>query len=139
MLIDLFKALLLSLTESIARISRDTKINTWLTTVGDFVSERGIQSETGEVKVALIDDGVDLRKVNNIYPEGWPPVGPTSESDLWYTSTNEHGTRMAELICRVCPRARIYVAKLVDWDDAQHKDNLGKFQTAKSAAEVRTN
>jgi hypothetical protein len=119
---------------------RNEKINTWLATVEQFLEMNNVATADGEVKVALIDDGVDFRRFkDNIYTDGWPRASSTSDDDLWFKSTNEHGTRMAELILKVCPRAQIYVAKLVDWRDTQHKDHLGTAETAKSAAEVSLN
>jgi hypothetical protein len=115
----------------------------WLQTVADFVRNwvpplSG--GARGEIRVALIDDGVDVRPFadspGSIHSLGWPLPAATSGNDLWYSSTNEHGTRMATLIQKVCPRVELYVAKLADWKDEQRMGMLGRESTAKSAAEV---
>ncbi|KAH8820737.1 hypothetical protein F5884DRAFT_765006 [Xylogone sp. PMI_703] len=69
------------------------------------------------VKIGLIDDGVDpyvesLRgKIcgGQSYDQEYPDEnGPLP----YYTSSDGHGTVMAEMICRVFPMAQIYVYKL---------------------------
>jgi hypothetical protein len=70
-----------------------------------------------DIKVALIDDGVDafsksLRgkiRGGESFGRGHPDAdGPSP----YYTSSEGHGTVMADMICRVCPMARLYVYKL---------------------------
>ncbi|KAL9636665.1 MAG: hypothetical protein Q9164_002684 [Protoblastenia rupestris] len=68
-----------------------------------------------EVKVALLDDGVDttIDGLNEIIPYG--ETFSKRPKDLWnpyHFSTNGHGTTMAVLIRRICPNIKLYVAKL---------------------------
>lgn len=118
-------------------------MNKWLEIVKDFLKSHVPASsadEVGEIKVALIDDGVDVRKFTGmVHNEGWPLETSTSEKERWYRSTNEHGTRMATMIQEVCPRVELYVAKLADWSEGQYKDKLKDSSTAKSATKVSSN
>ena len=70
-----------------------------------------------DIKVALIDDGVDLyaetlrgkvRGGESFDRGGLRENGPSP----FYTSATGHGTVMADMICRVCPVAKLYVYKL---------------------------
>jgi hypothetical protein len=92
-----------------------------------------------EVRVAIIDDGYDGTdqkligsvaggKSFYVQPQGkqQPRVCP------YFCSTAGHGTLMAKLIQRVCPLAKLYVARL-----DQGQGFLGEVQpTAESAAKV---
>jgi Subtilase family len=90
-----------------------------------------------QVKVALIDDGVDASHIpirNNIeggvtYCTSSPENNITSS---YYSSSSGHGTLMATLICFVCPSVKLYVAKLDD-----QRASEGTAFTTKSALKVR--
>ncbi|KAI9770212.1 MAG: hypothetical protein M1839_003240 [Geoglossum umbratile] len=88
-----------------------------------------------DIKVAIIDDGVD----------GFDPTVSKSiangvsfcrdRSDLvksYYVSSGGHGTNMARLILRMCPTAKLYVARLQEYTTATGK----RFITAESATEA---
>ena len=76
------------------------------------------------IKVALIDDGIDIRQFENlVYHPGWPPAKPDSEEKLWYSSEKGHGTSMAKMIFDMCPRAHLFVAKLGGYDDPKRIEN----------------
>lgn len=88
-----------------------------------------------DIKVAIIDDGVD----------GFDPTVSQSiangvsfcrgSSDLvqsYYVSSGGHGTMMARLILRMCPTAKLYVARLQEYRSTSGK----RFITAESATEV---
>lgn len=70
------------------------------------------------VKIALLDDGVDPNYEHNgvnLHHAGWPSVDSEDSgegSHSFYVSTNQHGSKMAALIRKVCPFVTIYVAKL---------------------------
>ena len=96
--------------------------NRWLNCMDKFADE--LQNTCSEfvkpqngIKVALIDDGADpyvesLRgKIwgGETFSRGFPHENGPSP---YYRSTKVHGTVMADMICRVCPMARLYVYKL---------------------------
>jgi hypothetical protein len=89
----------------------------------------------GVIKVAIIDDGVDLDGlVNADHVTGWCPYSKTPDRGLvnaWYISDKKHGTEMARLIQLVWPQLSLFMAKL-DTTRRVHKT------VAASAAEVRT-
>ena len=68
------------------------------------------------IKVALIDDGVNLKDLDHkgLVKDGWP-LDISDEDKIvttYYESTEGHGTVMANLIHFACPEAHLYVAKL---------------------------
>jgi hypothetical protein len=90
-----------------------------------------------DIKVALIDDGVD----------GFDPIISKSiangvsychdSSNLvrsYYVSKGGHGTMMAQLILRMCPRAKLYVARLQEYTSVTARR---RFISPESATEVR--
>lgn len=104
---------------------RNLQSNRWLDCMDKFADE--IQNVKvpftdnlilkNDIKVALIDDGADpyvesLRgKINGgeSFDRGYPHENGPSP---YYTSSKGHGTVMADMICRVCPMAKLYVYKL---------------------------
>lgn len=85
------------------------------------------------IKVAIIDDGVDPDKDNigeNI-ADGETFYDNKGHWPGYYQSSYGHGHYMAGLIQQLCPKVRLYIAKLNElWSD-------GKSQiTAESAAKV---
>ena len=90
------------------------------------------------IKIAIVDDGVDssldilLDKIaggKSFYPYA-------NSSDLmnaYYVPSGQHGTMMADLICRTCPSCRLYVARL---DEHPSRLDLSRQITTKSAAEA---
>jgi hypothetical protein len=104
---------------------RNLQSHRWLDCMDRFADE--IQNITvpptendllkNDIKVALIDDGVDLyaetlrgkvRGGESFDRGGLRENGPSP----YYTSATGHGTVMADMICRVCPVAKLYVYKL---------------------------
>jgi hypothetical protein len=68
-----------------------------------------------KVKVALIDDGVDpeFRSVGpRLAKSGYPRGTLDGNMIPFYTSTTEHGSKMAWIIQTICPFVQIYVAKI---------------------------
>lgn len=68
------------------------------------------------IKIAVIDDGVTLSKLNNheILKDGWPCLS-TAEygtSEPYYISGSGHGTMMARLVQMMCPFVNVYVTKV---------------------------
>ncbi|EAQ88708.1 hypothetical protein CHGG_05327 [Chaetomium globosum CBS 148.51] len=129
--------------EEVDEIEATTK-HRWLESVDQFVSklpyDGGRGGETDfRVKVALIDDGVDANQdifADMFGPEGWPVLEPGSKRYPFYKSAAGHGTEMAKLIRRVCPKIELYVAKLGDWTDQERVERLGEVSTAENAAKA---
>ncbi|GKZ36540.1 hypothetical protein AbraIFM66950_007660 [Aspergillus brasiliensis] len=88
------------------------------------------------IKVAVIDDGVDIHieslqgkviggeSFDRTYLDG-------HGTSPYYISAGGHGTMMADMVCRVCPTARLYVCKLEMHTDP---DGGGRQISAESAA-----
>lgn len=62
--------------------------------------------------MAVIDDGIDasLERFNIV--EGTSFADWDGRFGDFFVSPSGHGTLMAGLICRVCPNAKLYIAKL---------------------------
>ncbi|RAH42554.1 S8 family peptidase [Aspergillus brunneoviolaceus CBS 621.78] len=90
-----------------------------------------------DVRVALIDDGVDIEEKTLrgkiIGGRSFCPRDYAQHLQRpFYVSGSGHGTVMASLICRVCPTAKLFVVKL-----AEHvSENSTRRITAKSAAKA---
>jgi hypothetical protein len=89
------------------------------------------------VTVALIDDGVDMKE-QSLYGKvvGGMSFCPRDEvqnlNKPYYVTGCGHGTAMASLICRVCPKAQLYILKL----EEHTSPNSTRQITAKSAAKA---
>ncbi|KAK1253610.1 hypothetical protein MKX07_001687 [Trichoderma sp. CBMAI-0711] len=85
------------------------------------------------IKVALIDDGVDVKDLEFNFIGGRTFCTRDEEHNLndpYYVSSTGHGTIMARQIQSMCPRAQFYILRLED-----HASEEGSRQiTAKSAA-----
>jgi hypothetical protein len=102
-------------------LNHDSEPHRWIEAVQRFV-EKSVppakQDDKDTIKVALIDDGVDIRNFDGLYYHpGWPYVNPASNDKLYYHSENGHGTIMARMIHMMCPRVRLFVARLGNHDD----------------------
>lgn len=94
-----------------------------------------------DVTVALIDDGVDLmhKAISGNIGTGRSFGNAFEDQDLsgapqsFHASATGHGTCMAQMITRICPKVKIFVCKL---DFIRQHAGKPSF-TAKSAAEVR--
>ncbi|PTB62672.1 hypothetical protein BBK36DRAFT_1172427 [Trichoderma citrinoviride] len=119
---------------TLIQISPALEQNRWLTAVENFVKKR-VQPTPNEsqakVKVALIDDGIDYRQIDHsLHQPGWPYMKADSEDKPWYHSENGHGTLMAKMIFKMCPRAQLFVAKLGGYDNLRKPDNADKAADA---------
>jgi hypothetical protein len=90
------------------------------------------------VTIALIDDGVDINEqslqAKIIGGKSFCQRDTFQNlSKPYYVTSGGHGTVMASLICRVCPKAQLYVVKL----DEHMSEHSTRQITAKSAAKVR--
>ncbi|KAM0254704.1 hypothetical protein ACHAQJ_006485 [Trichoderma viride] len=85
------------------------------------------------IKIALIDDGVDVKDLEFGFIGGRTFCTRDEEHNLndpYYVSSTGHGTIMAKQIHLLCPRAQFYILRLED-----HASEEGSRQlTAKSAA-----
>ncbi|KAG9503708.1 hypothetical protein J7337_003661 [Fusarium musae] len=118
------------------------KTNSWLRRMQHFAgfigNVRKLQQDGGarQVRVAILDDGIDWSFVSSIRATG-RSFYADKRFDLgfqksWFSSSTDHGTLMAALICKICPDAIIYSARL-----EQTISNTGSFQpTAHSAAKA---
>ncbi|PTB65121.1 hypothetical protein BBK36DRAFT_20935 [Trichoderma citrinoviride] len=93
-----------------------------------------------DVRVALIDDGVEItnKKLTDRIYNGWTCDTGYEGDGLegiprpYTSSETQHGTFMASTICRICPRAKIFVFRL---DVVSTPGERAHF-TAKSAADA---
>ena len=100
-----------------------------------------LNQQDKEVRVAILDDGIDWFFANEINANLIKCVGTSFYVDkrqdfygrkAWYSSSNDHGTLMAALIRKICPDVKLYVARL-----DQTVNEQGKSQpTPDSAADV---
>lgn len=112
----------------------------WLTCMdefADFIQNVDSPQLLEPITIALIDDGVDINE-QSLHAK---IIGGRSFcqrdkfqnlSKPYYVTSGGHGTVMASLICRVCPKTQLYVVKL----DEYTVDGLKRQITAKSAAKV---
>jgi hypothetical protein len=89
--------------------------------------------EQEEVKVAIIDDGVypDRDEIGNHIVESETFYDKDDNWPAPYQSTYGHGHLMARLIKRLCPKVRLYIAKL----DESWREGRSQI-TTKSAYKV---
>ncbi|RSL79987.1 hypothetical protein CEP51_006902 [Fusarium floridanum] len=118
----------------------------WITSVRDFATflKQGadLQETEGKkvtpLRIAIIDDGIDAT-VSNIQDriEGGATFCPYPHSsnlmNPYFAPSGDHGTLMAQLICRMCPDARLYIARL---EELQTLKGTGRRFTATSAAKA---
>ncbi|KAE8342481.1 peptidase S8/S53 domain-containing protein [Aspergillus arachidicola] len=93
--------------------------NPWLDNMDRFVSfVQKIPRAGREVKVAVIDDGVDkvLEDFGNSIIAGVSfyshQIGDFTGVKPWYFSSNGHSTLMAKTIRRLCPNVKLCIARL---------------------------
>ena len=105
----------------------------------DYLTDKDLRSELREnVRVALIDDGVNImhKAIRDKIDHGKccesgdaePYIGGNFD---W--SATSHGTHMAYMIGRICPKVKIFVYKL---DVARNAGDEKATFSAKSAADV---
>lgn len=113
-------------------------VHKWLESIDKFAFElktlmaniwRG--SHTGdEIRVALIDDGVDLLekefRERILHGKSFAAYGHdrNQREKPWYVSDRGHGTVMAHMILRVCPMAKIYPIRLETTTDPRSPSKI---------------
>ncbi|KAK0732407.1 peptidase S8/S53 domain-containing protein, partial [Apiosordaria backusii] len=90
------------------------------------------------VKVALIDDGVDLSSLDSyndiVQATGLSYYPPDGNFEMpWHRSSTGHGTIMANMIVRINPWVTLYVMKI---QDGPSSDNIGRTIFADSTAKA---
>lgn len=114
--------------------------NSWIDCVRAFVKplRRVHAPNIRPVKVAIIDDGVDASLISlggkiAIGKSFCYYANSTDQMSPYYIPSGNHGTCMADLICKLCPKVSLYIARL---DERQAAGSGQRQITAKSAAEV---
>lgn len=101
------------------------------------IADAELPSDRRPIKVAVIDDGIDA-----VYNEeqfsatlkGGESFCTGRKRPPYFFSSTGHGTLMADLVQRVCPKVHLYVARL---DELQGELEGRVHPTAESAAKVR--
>ncbi|KAK6360673.1 hypothetical protein TWF730_006807 [Orbilia blumenaviensis] len=115
--------------------------NEWLKVMKNFsicLNNLLPKSSSQDIKIALIDDGVDaslsLFEGKIAAGRSFCPYPNSKElvSSYFVTSGKSHGTIMAYLICTICPRVKLYVARLDEGYNLYGKRQI----TAQSAAKA---
>ncbi|PYH81025.1 subtilisin-like protein [Aspergillus uvarum CBS 121591] len=118
---------------------RDEHPHRWITCMDNFADFiQNIRTPVGsmeDVRVALIDDGVDIEEktLRGKIVGGRSFSSRDHAQNLqqpFYVSGSGHGTVMASLICRVCPTAKLFVVKVAEHVSA----SSGRQISANSAA-----
>ncbi|KAK3940099.1 hypothetical protein QBC46DRAFT_385990 [Diplogelasinospora grovesii] len=98
---------------------------------------RRMEPPRKQLSIAIIDDGIDASL--GIFDDkiAWgasfcSQLGLEDSVAPYFVSSGHHGTLMGALILRLCPGAKLYIAKL----DERYSSNGGRHITAKSAAEA---
>ncbi|RKL35149.1 hypothetical protein BFJ70_g8007 [Fusarium oxysporum] len=103
-----------------------------------FLKEPCEKAKIKPIKVAIIDDGVDvsLSSLQDKIALGQsfcPYPNSTDMMSPYFMSSSNHGTSMATLICSLCPMVRLYVARL---DQRQTLGGSQRHITVDSAAQA---
>ncbi|KAI0005738.1 hypothetical protein F4779DRAFT_34502 [Xylariaceae sp. FL0662B] len=90
----------------------------WMKCMEDFATYvDNARVEAAPLKIAVIDDGIDatLATLEGRIAGGQSFCPYPNSTDLmspYFVPSGNHGTQMAQLICKFCPKARLYVARL---------------------------
>jgi hypothetical protein len=83
----------------------------------EFLKRTRTNTKARPVKIAIIDDGIDTGfddftdRVQ--VGESFCRLGELSgHRGVYYVPSGPHGTVMAQLICKICPVAKLYIAQL---------------------------
>ena len=104
----------------------------------EFIQNVSVSRLSNEpIMVALVDDVIDIYEPSlNDKVVGGGSFAPRkafpNENKPYYVTNGGHGTAMASLICRVCPKARLYILRLEEYKS----DQLKRQVTASNAAKV---
>ncbi|KAI3579747.1 peptidase S8/S53 domain-containing protein, partial [Fusarium oxysporum f. sp. albedinis] len=92
------------------------------------------QEPTRPVKIAIVDDGldssiIDLNHARIMTGNSFWPSSPES-ANAYFVPSGNHGTQIASLICQLCPRTELYIARL----EEQYTQSGHRVINAASAA-----
>jgi hypothetical protein len=115
--------------------------NLWLLYMKKFAEFlKNAKPHAEPVKIAIIDDGINtaLNVFTDKIHSGDSFYDPTLDSfhgrrGVYYVPSGRHGTLMAQLICDICPKVKLFVAQL---QAAPGKEQQRSF-TTRSAVDVR--
>ena len=94
-------------------------------------------NDIGPIKIAIIDNGIDAT---------WPEIdrriakgksfyrypNSTEFTNAYFVPSGLHGTLMASLICKICPKPELYIARM---EERPTEKGLARYTIA-SAIEV---
>jgi hypothetical protein len=113
--------------------------NPWIRSMEDFAKflENARESNVDPIKIAIIDDGLDAtvpRLQNSIaLGKSFSPYPNSSEfMKAYFVPSGRHGTLMATLVQKICPKPQLYIARLEERPTAGGRAHY----TATSATEV---
>ncbi|KAI1824956.1 hypothetical protein F4861DRAFT_538412 [Xylaria intraflava] len=117
----------------------------WINKVGGFSQflrniPRAERDKIRPIKIAIIDDGVDASLeflVGQIRGgKSFCPYARSSDlMNAYYVPSGQHGTMMADLICRICPSCELYIARLDE--RPSRSDSSRQIMAVKWAADCR--
>lgn len=98
---------------------------------------KNIKSPAPRIKIAIIDDGIDMSKFSSrtvACGKSFSPY-PNSRDFMrsYFVPSGPHGTQVATIIDKICPSPLLFIARL---DEHEAVEGNGRRITAKSAAEV---
>ncbi|KAK2471616.1 hypothetical protein H9L39_16607 [Fusarium oxysporum f. sp. albedinis] len=111
------------------RIAQMKKLTEFLRSI-----ENKGQEPTRPVKIAIVDDGldssiIDLNHARIMTGNSFWPSSPES-ANAYFVPSGNHGTQIASLICQLCPRTELYIARL----EEQYTQSGHRVINAASAA-----
>ncbi|KAL4980140.1 hypothetical protein BDW66DRAFT_156747 [Aspergillus desertorum] len=125
----------------LAEQSEKPRSDAWLEAMKKFrdalkgLHDTGLLGQPKRVRVALIDDGIDIDDFNT-YNNTTQYTGVSyCDEDAWWKSTEGHGTVMANMISRVNPWVRLDVIKIQSSPSFIHGEGARSI-SAKSAADA---
>lgn len=98
--------------------------------------------EAGYIKIAVIDNGVDtsLDILDGKIEAGasFCPIPNTSYHNSYYMTSEilSHGSIVAALICQMCPKAKLYIARLNETPSASNGNRLFTAESATKVSEL---
>lgn len=110
----------------------------WLAAIEKFkLFLRNIKSPASKVKIAIIDDGIDMSKFSQRTIELGKSFSPYPNSKdfmrSYFVPSGAHGTQMATIIAKICPSPQLFIARL---DEHEAVEGNGTRFTPRSAAEA---